>query len=39
MTVKEIADKLNRTEYEVKALFSYFDTLNTFEKDLINLDK
>ena len=39
MTVKEIADKLNRTEDEVKALFSYFDTLNTFEKDLINLDK
>lgn len=39
MTVKEIADKLNRTEDEIKALFSYYDTLNTFEKDLINLDK
>lgn len=39
MTVKEIADKLNRTEDEVKALFSYYDTLNTFEKDLIELDK
>ena len=35
---KEIASKLNRTEDEIKALFSYFDTLNTFEKDLINLD-
>lgn len=38
-TVKEIAIKLNRTEDEVKALFSYYDTLNTFEKDLVNLDK
>lgn len=39
MSVKEIADKLNKTEDEVKALFSYYDTLNTFEKDLLNLDK
>ena len=39
LTPKEIADKLNRTEDEVKALFSYFDTLNTFERDLTNLDK
>lgn len=38
MSVKEIATKLNRTEDEVKALFSYYDTLNTFERDLINLD-
>ena len=38
MSVKEIAKSLNRTEDEVKALFSYYDTLNTFEKDLINLD-
>ena len=38
MSQKEIAQKLNRTEEEVKAIFSYFDTLNTFEKDLINLD-
>lgn len=38
-SVKEIADKLNRTEDEVKAIFSYYDTLNTFEKDLVNLDK
>ena len=39
LTTKEIASKLNKTEEEVKAIFSYFDTLNTFEKDLINLDK
>lgn len=39
MTVKEIADKLHKTEDEIKAIFSYYDTLNTFEKDLINLDK
>jgi len=39
MTTKEIASKLNRTEDELKALFSYYDTLITFEKDLINLDK
>lgn len=38
LTVKEIAEKLNRTEDEVKAIFSYFDTLNTFEKDLSNID-
>lgn len=39
LSTKEIAQKLNKTEEEVKALFSYYDTLNTFEKDLINLDK
>lgn len=39
MKVNEIAEKLHRTEDEVKAIFSYFDTLNTFERDLINLDK
>lgn len=39
MKVPEIAQKLNKTEDEVKALFSYYDTLMTFEKDLINLDK
>ena len=38
LSVKEIADKLNRTEDEVKAIFSYFDTLNTFERDLTNID-
>lgn len=38
LSVKEIADKLNRSEDEVKAIFSYFDTLNTFERDLANID-
>lgn len=38
LTTKEIAEKLNKTEDEVKALFSYFDTLNTFERDLANID-
>ena len=38
LTTKEIASKLNKTEDEVKALFSYFDTLNNFERDLTNLD-
>lgn len=38
MTQKEIADKLNKTEDEIRAIFSYFDTLNTFEKDLLNID-
>lgn len=38
LSSKEIAEKLNRTEDEVKALFTYFDTLNTFERDLANLD-
>lgn len=39
MTMKEIAQKIHRTEDELKALFSYYDTLITFEKDLIELDK
>ena len=39
MTMKEIAEKMHRTEDELRALFSYYDTLITFEKDLINLDK
>lgn len=38
LTTKEIAQRINKTEDEVKALFSYFDTLNTFEKDLANID-
>ena len=38
LTVKEIADKLHKTEDEVKALFSYFDTLSNFERDLSNID-
>ena len=37
LSTKEIAQKLNKTEDEVKAIFSYFDTLNTFEKDLSNI--
>lgn len=38
MSSKEIADKLYKTEDEVKAIFSYFDTLSNFEKDLYNID-
>ena len=38
LSVKEIAEKLHKTEDEVKALFSYFDTLSNFEKDLSNID-
>jgi hypothetical protein len=38
LTVKEIAEKLHKTEDEVKAVFSYFDILSTFEKDLSNID-
>ncbi len=38
LSVKEIAERLHKTEDEVKALFSYFDTLNNFEKDLANID-
>lgn len=38
LSVKEIAEKLHKSEDEVKALFSYFDTLSNFEKDLANID-
>jgi hypothetical protein len=38
LTTKEIAEKLHKTEDEVKALFSYFDTLSNFEKELYNID-
>lgn len=38
LTTKEIAERLHKTEDEVKAIFSYFDTLNNFEKDLSNID-
>lgn len=38
LSVKEIADKLHKTEDEVKALFTYFDTLSNFERDLANID-
>lgn len=37
LTTKEIAKKLNKTEDEIKALFSYYDTLNTFETELNNI--
>ena len=38
LTTKEIADRLHKTEDEVKAIFSYFDTLSNFERDLSNID-
>ena len=38
LTTKEIAQKLHKTEDEVKAIFSYFDTLSNFERDLANID-
>lgn len=38
LTAKEIADKLHKTEDEVKAIFSYFDTISNFERDLYNID-
>lgn len=38
LTTKDIAQKLNKTEDEVKAIFSYFDTLNNFEKELAKID-
>lgn len=38
LTTKEIAERLNKTEDEVKALFSYFDTLANFEKELEKID-
>lgn len=38
LTTKDIAQHLNKTEDEVKAIFSYFDIINSFERDLHNLD-
>ena len=38
LTAKEIAEKLHKTEDEVKAIFSYFDTISNFERDLYNID-
>lgn len=38
LTTKEIAERLHKSEDEVKAIFSYFDILNNFEKDLSNID-
>lgn len=37
LTTKEIATKLNKTEDEIKAIFTYFDILSGFEKDLSNI--
>lgn len=37
LTTKEIATKLNKTEDEIKAIFTYFDILSNFEKDLSNI--
>lgn len=38
LSAKEIAEKLHKTEDEVKAIFSYFDIINNFERDLANID-
>lgn len=38
LTTREIAERLHKTEDEVKAIFSYFDTLNNFERELFNID-
>lgn len=38
LTTKEISTKLNKTEDEIKAIFSYFDIISNFEKELSNLD-
>lgn len=38
LSTKEIASKLHKTEDEVKAIFSYFDILDSFEKELTKID-
>lgn len=38
LSVKEIANKLHKTEDEIKAIFSYFDILDSFEKELTKID-
>ena len=38
LSTSDIAQRLHKTEDEIKAIFSYFDTLNNFEKDLANID-
>lgn len=38
LSTKEIADKLHKSEDEIRAIFTYFDILNNFEKDLYNID-
>lgn len=37
-STRDIAEKLHKTEDEIKAIFSYFDTISNFEKDLYNFD-
>lgn len=39
LSPKEIAEKLHKSEDEVRAIFSYYDTLATFETDLSNITK
>lgn len=39
LTTKEIADKLDMTEDEVKVLFTYFDAINRFEQKLVAIEK
>ena len=39
LTTKEIAERLNKTEDEVKALFSYFDTLSIFSSSFSKFAK
>ena len=37
-STRDIAEILHKTEDEIKAIFSYFDTISNFEKDLYNFD-
>lgn len=37
LTTKEIAEKCNKTEDEIKTIFTYFEQLDRFEKELLNL--
>lgn len=39
LTTKEIAEKLDMTEDEVKVLFTYFDAINRFEQKLVAIEK
>ena len=37
MSTRDIADALGRSEEEIKALFTYFEILDRFEKDLLKI--
>jgi hypothetical protein len=37
MSTKDIAEKLGKSEDEVKALFTYYEILDRFEKELIKI--